>query len=317
MTIYKEQKERLFRFAPYIDHRITPNDTTDLRRLASCKPIHQDSHLWIAGHESGSSCWLYWALAFGHAAFFGIGAYTAGILIKHYGVTSFWLSAPAGVLMAVLAACVFGLVALRVSDIYFLLITLAIGQLVYGIVHTSVGPLGAMTGGSDGLGGIPYPDIGFSFSSDSFYYFTLVTFMICALLLYWITKSPFGYSLQGIRESEIRARALGYNTWLFRYIVFIIGGLFAGVAGVLYIYFNGFISPEAVGMGASGLLWLMLIIGGTGTLWGGFIGSGVILSLQYFIGGFTPERWPLILGVCFVGVIMFYRGGILPQLLLS
>ena len=105
-------------------------------------------------------------MAFGHAAFFGIGAYTTGILIKHYGVTSFWLSAPAGVLMAVLVACVFGLVALRVSDIYFLLITLAIGQLVYGIVHTSAGKLGAMTGGSDGLGGIPYPDIGFSFLTD-------------------------------------------------------------------------------------------------------------------------------------------------------
>jgi branched-chain amino acid transport system permease protein len=92
-----------------------------------------------------------------------------------------------------------------------------------------------------------------------------------------------------------------------------IAGFFAGVAGVLYIYYNGFISPEGVGIGATGLLWLMLIIGGTGTLWGGIIGSGVILSLQYFVGGFTPERWPLVLGVCFVGVIMFYRGGILPQ----
>ena len=121
--------------------------------------------------------------------------------------------------------------------------------------------------------------------------------------------------MQGIRESDIRARALGYNTWLYQYIAFIIGGLFAGIAGVLYIYYNGFISPEGVGIGASGLLWLMLIIGGTGTLWGGLIGSGVILSLQYFVSGFTPERWPLILGVCFVGVIMFYRGGILPRLI--
>lgn len=107
---------------------------------------------------------------------------------------------------------------------------------------------------------------------------------------------------------------MGYNVWLYQYITFIIAGLFAGAAGVLYIYYNGFISPEGVGIGTSGLLWLMLIIGGTGTLWGSVIGSGVILSLQYFVGGFTPERWPLILGACFVGVIMFYRGGILPQL---
>jgi len=253
-------------------------------------------------------------LAFGHAAFFGIAAYTTAILTRHYDVTSFWLAAPAGVFMAVFAACILGLVALRVSGIYFLLITLAMGQLVYGVVHTSVGPLGKLTGASDGIGGVPYPEfLGFSFVAETYYYFTLVAFAACSLLLYWITKSPFGCGLQGIRESEIRARALGYNTWLYQYIAFMIGGFFAGVAGVLYIYYNGFISPEGVGIGASGLLWLMLIIGGTGTLWGGLIGSGVILLLQYFVGGFTPERWPLILGVCFVGVIMFYRGGILPQ----
>ena len=253
-------------------------------------------------------------LAFGHAAFFGIAAYTTAILTRHYDITSFWLAAPAGVFMAVFAACILGLVALRVSGIYFLLITLAMGQLVYGVVHTSVGPLGKLTGASDGIGGVPYPEfLGFSFVAETYYYFALVTFAACSLLLYWITRSPFGCSLQGIRESETRARALGYNTWLYQYIAFMIGGFFAGVAGVLYIYYNGFISPEGVGIGASGLLWLMLIIGGTGTLWGGLIGSGVILLLQYFVGGFTPERWPLILGVCFVGVIMFYRGGILPQ----
>jgi branched-chain amino acid transport system permease protein len=253
-------------------------------------------------------------LAFGHAAFFGIAAYTTAILTKHYDITSFWLAAPAGVFMAVFAACVLGLVALRVSGVYFLLITLAMGQLVYGVVHTSVGPLGKLTGASDGIGGIPYPEIfGFSFVAETYYYFAFAACALCSLLLYRITKSPFGCSLQGIRESEIRARALGYNTWLYQYLAFMIGGFFAGVAGVLYIYYNGFISPEGVGIGATGLLWLMLIIGGTGTLWGGLIGSGVILLLQYFVGGFTPERWPLILGICFVGVIMFYRGGILPQ----
>lgn len=254
-------------------------------------------------------------LAFGHAAFFGIAAYTIAILGKYYDVTSFWLAAPAGVMMAVFAACIFGLIALRVSGIYFLLITLAMGQLVYGIVHTSVGPLGAMTGGSDGLGGVSFPEImGFSFDAETYYYFTFVAVLISALLLYWISRSPFGYGLQGIRENEIRARALGYNTWFFQYIAFVIGGFFAGVAGALYVYYNGFISPEGVGIGASGLLWLMLIIGGSGTLWGSLLGSGVILTLQYFVSGLTPERWPLILGVCFVGVIMFYRGGILPQL---
>jgi len=318
LRVSKEEKKRLIRLAPHIF----------IGLLLLTLPIYTDlsivslfTKILIYGLLVMSLDLLVGytgLLAFGHAAFFGIGAYTTGILIKHYGITSFWLSAPAAVLMAVLAALVFGLVALRASAIYFLLITLAIGQLIHGIVHTSARPLGALTGGSDGLGGIPYPDIGFSFSfsPNSFYYFTFVIFIMCALLLYWITKSPFGYSLQGIRESEIRARALGYNTWLYRYIAFVIGGLFAGVAGVLYVHYNGFISPEGVGMGASGLLWLMLILGGSGTLWGGFIGGRIILSLQYFVSGFTPQRWPLILGVCFVGIIMFYRGGILPQLII-
>ena len=176
--------------------------------------------------------------------------------------------------------------------------------------------LGALTGGSDGLGGVQYPEIfGYAFEAETYYYFALVACAICCLLLYLITKSPFGYGLQGIRENETRARALGYNTWLYQYVAFIIAGLFAGIAGVLYIFYNGFISPEGVGIGASGLLWLMLIIGGSGTLWGSLIGAAVVLVLQYFVGGFTPERWPLILGVCFVGVIMFYRGGILPQII--
>ena len=156
--------------------------------------------------------------------------------------------------MAVFAACIFGLVALRVSGIYFLLITLAMGQLVYGIVHTSVGPLGALTGGSDGLGGVSFPEImGFSFEAETYYYFTFASFIVCALLLYWITKSPFGYGLardQGKRNS-------GPGLWVtipgsYQYIAFIIGGLFAGIAGALYIYYNGFISPEGVGIGASG-----------------------------------------------------------------
>lgn len=255
-------------------------------------------------------------LAFGHAAFFGLAAYTVAVLGKHFDVTNFWIASSAGIMMAVFASCIFGLIALRVSGIYFLLITLAMGQLIYGIVHTSVGPLGALTGGSDGLGGVQYPEIfGYAFEAETYYYFTFGSCAACCSVLYLITKSPFGYGLQGIRENPTRAHALGYNTWLYQYIAFVLGGLFAGIAGVLYVYYNGFISPEGVGIGASGLLWLMLIIGGSGTLWGSLIGAGVILVLQYFVGGFTPERWPLILGVCFVGVIMFYRGGILPPLM--
>ena len=251
-----------------------------------------------------------WSL--GHASLFGVGAYTTGILMKHYGITSLWLSAPAGILMAALVAAIFGLIALRVSAVYFLLITFALGQLVYGVCMKWY----TVTGGQDGLPGVPYPDLGFpfSFSPTSVYYLTLIVVAICAFVLYLITKSPFGHSLQGIRESETRMRHLGYNTWLYKYIAFIVSGLFAGVAGVLYVHFNGLITPGDVNFAASGAVMLMVIIGGSGTLWGAAIGSVVITSLSYFISIFTPERWPLILGAIFVGIVMFLRGGILPHL---
>jgi branched-chain amino acid transport system permease protein len=249
--------------------------------------------------------------SFCQAALFGVAAYTTAILIAKYDVASFWLTAPASVLAAMLASAVIGFIALRVSAIYFLLITLALGQLVYGVAVR----WREVTAGSIGLYNIPYPNLGFSLDSPtSMYYFVLVVFVICSLLLYLITKSPFGVSLQGIRESEVRMSSLGYNTWLYRYIAFVLSGLFAGVAGVLHAHYNGFISPLQIDAAASGFLWLMLIIGGTGTLWGALIGSSVILSLQYIMSILTPERWPLIAGAFFIAGIMYLRGGIFPHL---
>ena len=314
MVIHKGNKARLFRFAPYtiiLIFLVTSPAYTGLAFVSLLTKILIFGLLAISLDLLVGYTGLW---AFGHAALFGLSAYTTGILVVHYDITSFWLSAPAGILMAMIAAAVFGVIALRASAIYFLLITLALGQLVFEIFQTSLGGLGKLTGGSDGLLGVPYPELGISFSTTSYYYFVLIFFIVCAFLLYFIINSPFGHSLQGIRESETRMRCLGYHTWFFKYMAFIISGLFAGVAGVLYVHFNGFISPEGVGFGASGQLWLMLIIGGMGTLWGGLIGSAVILGLQYYIGVFTPERWPLILGACMVAVIMFYRGGIMPHL---
>ena len=252
--------------------------------------------------------------AFGHAAFFGIAAYTSAILIVRFNFTNFWITSLASLLIALFAAALFGLIALRVSQIYFLLITLAMGQLVYGIVRTSAGYWGHITGGSDGIGGVLYPEFGFSFSPNSYYYFTLAVVILCVFIMYRIVHSPFGYSLQGSRESEIRLRALGYNAWLYRFLSFLIAALFAAVSGILYIYFNGYISPDAIGVEATGFLWLMIIIGGAGTLWGAFVGSAVVLALQYYVSTVTPERWPLIFGGCFVVAVIIFREGIFPKL---
>lgn len=247
-------------------------------------------------------------LSLGHAVYFGVGGYAAGILMLHYGIESFWLVAPAAILIAVFVAAFFGIIALRVSGIYFLLITFAMGQLLFGIAWKWK----AMTGGSDGLTGIPRPDIGIPFTWDavSFYYFIFLAFVICCFLLYRIVNSPFGYALQGIRDSEQRMRSLGYNTWLYKYLAFIVSGLFAAVAGILFAFFNGLMFPAHLGFTTSALALLMVIIGGAGMLFGPAIGATLIVLLEYFASIYTPERWPLILGATFVIAVMFLRGGV-------
>jgi branched-chain amino acid transport system permease protein len=127
-------------------------------------------------------------------------------------------------------------------------------------------------------------------------------------------NSPFGYALRGIRESEIRMQCLGYNTWLYKFIIFVVTGAFAGVAGVLFAYFNRLISPFYLGVGTSFLPMCMVIIGGSGTLIGPIVGAMVIVFVEYFSSLVTPERWPLILGSAFVLAIMYARGGIIIYL---
>lgn len=260
--------------------------------------------------------WGYTGLfTLGHAAFFGVGGYASSILVMRYGIESFWLIAPAGILMAALVAAVFGYIALRVSGLYFLMVTFALGELLVSLAQ--VDAWRDITGGHFGLRGIPPPNLGipwFTWNGISWYYFVFLAFAICYFLLHRIVNSPFGHVLQGIREGEPRMRALGYNTWRYKYIAFIIGGLFAGVAGVLFAPFMMLIGPRhfAIITSAEGLLYV--IIGGAGTLFGPVIGAAVIISMEYGVSMYTPERWPLILGAMFVIVVMFLRGGIYPHL---
>jgi branched-chain amino acid transport system permease protein len=248
--------------------------------------------------------------SFCHAAIFGMAGYTSGLLVKYFDITNFFVLAPAGLFMAVLTSMVFGLITLRSRSVYFLLITFALGQLVYSMTIK----WNQVTGGTDGLPDIPYPDIGLDFTQTHMYYFILIVFVVSVFILYRIIKSPFGHSLQGIRESEIRMRALGYKIWLYRYIAFVISGFFAGVAGLLYAHFSGIMTPANTGFAASGVVMITIIIGGSGTLWGALIGSTVIYLLEFYVSGLSPERWPIVLGVCFVVAVMFARKGIYPLL---
>ena len=248
-------------------------------------------------------------ISLGHAAFFGVSAYTVGILMVRYDVDLFWLGAPAAILASALVAAVFGIIALRVTGLYFILVTFALGQLVFSITF-SVGWF--TTAGTEGVTGISRPDLGFldiAWSNRSYFYFVAVFFAICGFVLYRIVKSPFGIALQGIRENEQRMRALGYNTWLYRYIAYVIAGTFAGVAGVFFAYHNGLIAPSNVGFLMSGLVMFMVIIGGVATLYGAVLGAVGITLLQFFAADYTPERWPLILGGVFIVSVMFARQG--------
>jgi len=247
-------------------------------------------------------------LSLGHAAFFGVAGYAFGILMVRYGIESFWLVVPLGILAAGIVAAIIGYISLRVSGVYFLLVTLAFGQLlsVAAVKWTSV------TGGTNGLVGIIKPHLGlpgFTWTNFSFYYLVFLAFVICFFLLHRITNSSFGRALVGIRENEPRMQSLGYNTWAHKYVAFIIGGLFAGVAGVLFASFYGIMVPGHLGITTSSSVMLMVIIGGAGTLFGPAIGAAFILVLERFASDLVPERWPLILGVVFVICVLFLRGG--------
>ena len=249
----------------------------------------------------------------GHAAFFGVGGYTAAILTVKLGISSFWLATPAGILMAGIVAAVFGVIALRTQGLYFLFITLALGELISGVAFK----WNTLTGGYSGIVGIGYPDINlpFSLSDASFYYLVLIIFIICAFLIYRLVHSPFGSALQGIRDDERLMEHLGYNTWLHKYIIYIISGLFAGVAGILFGHSNSIIVPSHLSVTMSVTAILMVIIGGSSVVFGPVLGAAVVLFLQYYASVYTPERWPLILGGVFVISVMFLRGGISIHLL--
>jgi branched-chain amino acid transport system permease protein len=243
----------------------------------------------------------------GHAAYFGLGAYVVGLLAVKAGL-GFWLAFPIGVLAAYVLSALFGLLALRARGAYFLMITLALGQVMWAVAFG----WRSMTGGDDGLANIPRPNLGLEWAlSDAnfYYYFTLAVVVLGAALLVYIMRSPFGRALRGIRESETRMLALGYNVWRYKYAAFVLAGTFAGLAGCLYVYQNSFVGPEYVHVLRSAEVLLMVILGGSGTLAGPAIGAAVIVLLENLISAHT-QRWLLILGWVYVLVTMFAPRGL-------
>jgi branched-chain amino acid transport system permease protein len=244
----------------------------------------------------------------GHAAYFGVGSYTVALLALRVR-DNFWLDFGAGLAAATVTAALFGLLALRAQGSYLLMITLALAQVVWGIAFG----WRWLTGGDDGLPGIPRPATGLPWSlADGlrFYYFVLVVFLLCAGALWTIVRSPFGKALVGIRESERRMEVLGYNTWLYKYVAFVLAGAFAGLSGNLFVYYNGFVSPAYLSIVFSAMALIMVILGGAGTLLGPALGSAVIVFLENAISA-TTQRWLLVLGLIYVAVTLFAPSGLI------
>jgi branched-chain amino acid transport system permease protein len=244
----------------------------------------------------------------GHAAYFGVAAYTVGLLALR-GFNHFWLDFAAGLAAAALTAAIFGLLALRAHGSYLLMITLALAQVLWGIAFG----WRSFTGGDDGLPGVPRPAAGLPFSlADGvrFYYLVTIVFALATGLLALVVHSPFGRALVGIRESERRMEVLGYNTWAHKYVAFVIAGTLAGVAGNLFVYYNGFVSPAYLSVVLSATALIMVILGGAGTLLGPALGSGVIVFLENVISAHT-QRWLMVLGLIYVGVTLLAPAGLL------
>jgi branched-chain amino acid transport system permease protein len=238
----------------------------------------------------------------GHAAYFGIAAYTTGLVALRLG-WNLWLALPAGLLLAALTATLFGFLALRTRGSYFLMITLALSQVAWGIAFG----WRTLTGGDDGLPDVPRP---WSLAdSTPFYYFALFFAAVGALLLMRIVASPFCLALRGIRESETRMLALGYNVWRYKLVAFVLAATFAALAGCLYVYYNRFVSPDYLHVARSAEVLLMVILGGAGTLIGPAIGAALIVLLQNIISGYT-ERWLIVLGVVYILVALFAPRGL-------
>ena len=244
----------------------------------------------------------------GHAAYFGVGAYSVGLLaIKlHWSV---WSALPAALIVVALVAALFGLLALRTRGSYFLMITLALSQVAWGIAFG----WRSLTGGDDGLPNLPRPELlaGWSLTGDRpFYFFVLLLVGIGVFLLARVATSPFGFALRGIRESETRMQALGYDVWRYKFAAFVVAAVFAGLAGALYAYYNRFVSPDYLGVFRSAEVLLMVILGGAGTLVGPAIGAAVIVLLENVISAYT-ERWLIVIGIIYILVALFAPNGII------
>ncbi len=251
----------------------------------------------------------------GQAAYLGIGAYLTAILATRYHIglgDDFWLVVALAMLGGAALAALFGLLAMRASGVYFLMITLALGQCVWGLAYR----WNSLTGGDNGINLSQRPRFfGIDLSHEvTFFYLVFALFALSLVVLYTLVRSPFGRSLVGIRERELRMKVLGYNTWLHKYLAFIIAGAFGGLSGVLWVHTSGIVSTDDVVLTTSVDALLMAVLGGAGTLIGGVIGAAVVFFIREYLSTLV-HWWQYVLGGIYVLVILYLPGGLMsiPQ----
>jgi branched-chain amino acid transport system permease protein len=246
-------------------------------------------------------------VSLGHAGLFGIAAYAAAkIMTNGHG----HLVVAAGALAVTLvAAAVFAALALRGTGLGFVMITVALGQIVWGVAYRWI----SLTNGDNGItiSGRPSP-LGLSLASPrGFYWATLVVFLLAVASMAVFVASPFGASVRGTRDQPRRMNALGYHVWMIRFLAFVLSGFWTGVAGLLYLYYNQFVSPQAVALTASAEALLMVISGGTATLLGPITGAALVVVMKNVASAYI-ERWNFVLGAIFVAIVVFMPDGLVP-----
>jgi branched-chain amino acid transport system permease protein len=246
-------------------------------------------------------------VSLGHAGLFGIAAYTgAKLMTAGHGHT---VIATGAVVMTVVAAAVFAVLALRGTGLGFVMITVALGQIVWGVAYRWI----SLTNGDNGItiSGRPAP-LGLVLASPrAFYWATFVVFVLALGSMAIFVASPFGASVRGTRDQPRRMNALGYHVWMIRFLAFLLSGFWTGVAGLLYLYYHQFVSPHAVALAASAEALLMVISGGTATLLGPITGAVLVVVMKNVASAYI-ERWNFVLGAIFVAIVVFMPEGLVP-----
>lgn len=246
----------------------------------------------------------------GHASFLGVAAYISALLTTRYGL-GHGAAALLSIAGTTLTAAFFGLIALRATGLGFLMITLALSQVLWGLAYR----MSNVTNGDNGITGITRPaPFGIPLDSvASFYWFALLVAAVAFILMAVFVSSAFGSSLKGVRDQPRRMAALGFNPWLIRWITFVYAGFWGGVSGLLYVYYHKYIHPTSLSITSSAEALLGVIAGGSGTLGGPVVGATLVLLLKNYASAYL-ERWNMLLGLVFLFIVLVMPAGIMPAL---